>query len=160
MKQALLSLSFLLATVTLMPAQNKPFKATVVSMTMSECTIAHRFISNLSGTPIIGTVPCAEYTVLSDKMAYVLLGRRTEQSLSLGGDMFFREENKELVVFSDDEKSRVRFPIKQMMLRSDWEHEKTLRAEATREALKESVQHSLARENDNPPSTTVTASAK
>lgn len=160
MKQALLSISFLLVTVTLMPAQNKPFKATVVSMTMSECTISHRLISNLSGTPIIATVPCAEYTVLSDKVAYVLVGRHTEQSLSLGSDMFFREENKELVVFSDDEKSRVRFPIKHMMLRSDWEHEKTVREEVTREALKQSVQHSLTCEAANPPSATITASAE
>ena len=160
MRQALISLSFLLTTVTLMPAQNKPFKAAIIKMEMSECSLPHRFISSMSGTLIIDTVPCAEYTIISDKVVYVVIGRHAEQSLSLGADMFFREENKELVVFSDDEKSRVRFPIKQMVLRSDWEHDKANREEAAREATKQFVQHSLVCESGNSPAGAVTASIK
>ena len=157
MKRVLVQVSFLLVAVSFLSAQNKPFKAAVVNMQMTECTFPHRFVSSLSGTLVIATVPCAEYTVLGDKVVYVIVGRHTEQSLSLGQDLFFREDNKELVVFSDDEKSRARFPIKQMVLRPEWEHQKALRDEVTREAIKQTMQRALSCE---PPSTVVTASSE
>ncbi|MGA2962737.1 MAG: hypothetical protein ABSD96_13760 [Candidatus Korobacteraceae bacterium] len=140
MRRGLFLFGFLLVAVNLMPAQSRPFKGTVIKMQMSECTIPHRLISNLSGTPVIATVPCAEYTVISDKVVYIIVGHRHEQSISLAEDIFFQEKNNELVVFSDDVKSRIQFPIKQMTLRSDWDREKADPEVANRAGIKQLAQ--------------------
>lgn len=146
MKRVLFVFNFLLVMVSLMPAQSRPFKGTVTKMQMSECTIQHRFVTTLSGTPLITTVPCSEYTVISDKVVYVIIGHHADQSIPLAEDIFFREKNNELVVFSDDEKSQVRFPIKQMTLRADWD-----RDQAKREEVKQLSQRSLNCEVGTPP---------
>jgi hypothetical protein len=150
MRRVLFLFGFLLVTVSLMPAQSRPFKGTVIKMQMSECTIPHRLISNLSGTPVIATVPCAEYTVISDKVVYIIVGHRPEQSIPLAEDIFFQEKNKELVVFSGDEKSRVQFSIKQMTLRSELDREKADREEANREAIKQLAQRETSKPEPMP----------
>ena len=119
-------LSSIFAMVSLMPAQAQhwSFKGTVVKMQMSECTFRPGLMSTLSGTPIGVTKACPEYTVVSDKVVYVVTGRRADEFMPLAEDVeFVMNKKNELVVFSDNEKSQSRFFIKEMTLRSDWDRD-------------------------------------
>ena len=60
---------------------------------------------------------------MSSKVVYVVVGRRTQEFIPLAEDLDFVIRNNEIVIFSDDEKTKSRFVIQQMMLRADWDRE-------------------------------------
>ena len=97
------------------------FKGTVVKMRTRECP-AHGFMSAMSGTPA-ALASCQEYTILSDKVVYVVVSRRGAVFMPLAENIDFIVTRSELMLLSDDEKTRSRFSIEQMTLRAEWERE-------------------------------------
>ncbi|HEX8817213.1 MAG TPA: hypothetical protein VF753_17090 [Terriglobales bacterium] len=96
---------------------------TVVRMRMGACgPVQHSFMFAMSGpqsAPDEGN--CPEYTLVSDKVVFVILGRSSAQIIPLADVIEFRLHNSELAVRLDDEKHESKFAIKEMVLRSQWE---------------------------------------
>jgi hypothetical protein len=96
---------------------------TVVRMHMGECTVMrHSFISQF-GPPQMPAMEesCPEYTLLTDKVVYVIVGKSSNQLVPLAEVIDFRFENKELAVRVDDARKESKFTIKEMTLRTEWE---------------------------------------
>jgi hypothetical protein len=145
MKRIALLFLFVAGAAALLQAQGS-FKGTVTRMRMTECVAQHSFMAAVSGTPIQAGTTCPEYTVMSDKVVYVVVGRHTEEFMPLAENMDFLVRKNELVIFSDDEKTKSRFVIESMLLRKDWDREEARRDLALR--LAEHMRY----ESSNPPS--------
>jgi hypothetical protein len=103
----------------------------IVRMRMTDCVIAqHGFMAAMSGTPVQQTSGlCPEYTLLTDKAVYVIIGKASGDIIPLARSLSFRFERNELAVLCPEARREVRFRLKEMSLRSDWEM-----AEAARSA--------------------------
>lgn len=96
---------------------------TVVRMRMADCASSHRgFMATMSGPPAqMVAEKCPEYTLVSDKVVFVIVGRSSNQLIPLADAIDFRFHNSELAVRVDDAKHESKFAIKEMILRSDWD---------------------------------------
>jgi hypothetical protein len=92
-------------------------------MRMADCLPAHHgFISTFGGPAnAVAQEACPEYTLLSDKVVYVIVGRSSEQLVPLADVVDFRLHNNELALRIDDAKRESKFDIKEMILRSEWD---------------------------------------
>ena len=96
---------------------------TVVRMRMTECLAArHGFMASMSGVqgPMVAD-SCPEYTLLSDKVVYVIVGESTNQFIPLADVIDFRLHKSEVVVHLDNAKRESKFGIKEMILRGEWD---------------------------------------
>ncbi len=96
---------------------------TVVRMRMGDCNLTHRgFITNF-GPPQgqLAVDSCSEYTLLSDKVVYVIVGKTSNQLVPLAEVIDFRIQKNELAVRVDDARHESKFAIKEMILRSQWD---------------------------------------
>jgi hypothetical protein len=73
------------------------------------------------GGPQNAPEDCPEYTLLSDKVVYVIVGRSSNQLVPLADEIDFRLQNTEMAVRVDDAKRESKFGIKEMILRSQWD---------------------------------------
>jgi hypothetical protein len=103
------------------------FRGTVTKMRMTDCTAQHGFMMAMSGAPP-AAASCPEYTIVSDKVVYVVVGRKADEFIPLAENKQFVIRKNEIVLFSDDEKMKSRFSIQQMILRSEWDREEADRA--------------------------------
>ena len=87
---------------------------------------------------------------MSDKVVYVVVGRRSEEFIPLAEDKEFLIRKNELVIFSDDEKTKSRFTIQRMTLRADWDRERSARNLQAR-----MMERSVNYEVRNPPRTSM-----
>jgi len=96
---------------------------TVVRMRMGDCLPGHRgFISNIGGAQVQMTADiCPEYTLVSDKVVFVIVGTSTNQLVPLADVIDFRIHKGDLFVRLDDAKHEGRFNIKEMTLRGEWD---------------------------------------
>jgi hypothetical protein len=96
---------------------------TVVRMRMGPCMGDHHtFMMAMSGGgPQNAPEDCPEYTLLSDKVVYVIVGRSSNQLVPLADEIDFRLQNSEMAVRVDDAKRESKFGIKEMILRSQWD---------------------------------------
>lgn len=96
---------------------------TVVRMRMGECLPAHHGFMQAFGPPQSqpGIEVCPEYTLVSDKVVYVIVGRSSDQLVPLADVIDFRLRNNEMAVRVDDAKRESKFSIKEMILRSEWD---------------------------------------
>ncbi len=96
---------------------------TVVRMRMGDCAASHRgFMATMSGPSVpIVSEKCPEYTLVSDKVVYVIVGKSSEQLIPLADAIDFRLHHSELDVRVDDAKHESKFAIKEMILRSEWD---------------------------------------
>ena len=96
---------------------------TVVRMHMGDCILMHRAFMNRFGPPQAAAVEerCPEYTLVSDKVVFVIVSKSSNQLVPLAEVIDFRLENKELAVRVDDARKESNFAIKEMTLRSEWE---------------------------------------
>lgn len=96
---------------------------TVIRMRMGDCTLTHTgFITNF-GAPQ-GQLPaetCPEYTLLTDKVVYVMVGKNSNQLVPLAEIIDFRIQKNQLAVRVDDARHESKFAIKEMILRSQWD---------------------------------------
>lgn len=96
---------------------------TVVKMHMGDCLpLRHGFFVALGGEPsqLVPEV-CPEYTLVSDDVVFVIVGRSSDQLIPLADVIDFRLQKHELAVRVDDAHKEAKFCIKEMVLRSDWE---------------------------------------
>jgi hypothetical protein len=107
--------------------QVRTFRGTVVRMKISECSRQHTFVSAMSGTNIVTTETCPEYTVMTEKVVYVLVGRKSEEFIPLAEDIILHVRKNDFVVISEDERTQSHFAVKQMTLRQDWERDEQRR---------------------------------
>lgn len=96
---------------------------TVVRMRMADCLPAHHAFISTFGPPAAPTGPelCPEYTLISDRVVFVIVGRSSGQLVPLADVVDFRFHNNELAVRIDDAKRESKFSIKEMVLRSEWD---------------------------------------
>lgn len=99
-------------------------QGTVVRMRMVDCLpVHHGFISAMSGggaVPLTGEL-CPEYTLLSDKVVFVIVGRSSDQLVPLADEVDFRFNKNELALRIDDARRESKFTIKEMVLRTEWD---------------------------------------
>lgn len=146
MKRRILLLVFVLGATAMMQAQSRwSFKGSVIKMRMTECVMPGGFRASLQMVPIPG-VTCPEYTVMSSRVVYVVVGRHTEEFIPLAEDMEFAIRKNEIVIFSNDEKGKSRFVIQRMTLREDWDRE-----QARKELEAQIMERSISYEVRNPP---------
>lgn len=116
----------LLAMLLLVPAAwaGTYQHGTVVRMRMGSCMPEHHsFMMAMSGGggPQNGPEICPEYTLLSDRVVYVIVGKSSNQLVPLADEIDFRLQNTEMAVRVDDAKRESKFAIKEMILRSEWD---------------------------------------
>ena len=117
-------------------------QGTVVRMKIGECSPAqHRFMTAMSG----GAVPvaddqCPEYTLVTEKVVYVIVGKYSNQLIPLAESIDFRFLNNEIAVRTDDPKHESRFHIKEMVLRSEWQQQQEINAEDVQNWLRRHIQ--------------------
>jgi hypothetical protein len=119
---------FIIAVLAL-PVYAQRFQlGTVTRMQTKDCTIVHGALATALGSrPQKTEEICPEYTLVSDKVVYMVVGKRSSQFMPLAEIIQFRLYKNELLVRVDDEKRESHFSIKEMQLRSDWEHDQVLR---------------------------------
>lgn len=95
---------------------------TIVRMHMGDCLPDHGIVSALSGNsrPQAPEV-CPEYTLVSDKVVYVIVGKPSKDVLPLAQEVGFRIRKNELAVRVDDDNRETRFFVREMILRADWD---------------------------------------
>jgi hypothetical protein len=95
---------------------------TVVRMRMGECLPTHnKFMFAMAGPAAqAGPDLCPEYTLLSEKVVFVIVGRCSDQLVPLADTIDFRLQSNELAVRVDDARRESKFSIKEMILRSEW----------------------------------------
>ncbi|HVJ05641.1 MAG TPA: hypothetical protein VM578_08205 [Candidatus Saccharimonadales bacterium] len=143
MRRIAFGIALLLSVAASSQAQGSwSFKGTVIRMRMAECTAQKGFMAAMSGSPVQVPSSCPEYTIVGDKVVYVVVGRHAEEFMPLAENMDFLIRKNELVLFSDDEKARSRFAIQQMTLRGDWEREEAQK-EAEARAMERSANYQL-----------------
>ncbi len=97
---------------------------TVVRMRMTDCLPAHHgFMMAMGGGPAaqMGPEVCPEYTLVSDKVVFVIVGRSSDQLIPLADVIDFRLHNNEMAVRVDDARRENKFGIKEMILRTEWD---------------------------------------
>lgn len=91
---------------------------------MVDCLpLHHGFMTLMSGgapAPMTAEV-CPEYTLVSDKVVFVIVGKSSDQLVPLADMVDFRFNKNELAMRIDDARRESKFSIKEMILRSDWE---------------------------------------
>jgi hypothetical protein len=115
----------MLATVSLAPAAplGRYQHATVIRMRMGDCVLMHGGFMTAFGPPQAAPSEgaCPEYTLLTDKVVFVIVGKSSNQLVLLAEVVDFRFEKKELAVRVEDARHESKFAIKEMTLRSEWE---------------------------------------
>jgi hypothetical protein len=92
-------------------------------MHMGDCVPGqHGFMTSIGGSPSpMMQETCPEYTLLSKDVVYVIVGRSSNQLIPLADTIAFRLHKNELLVRVDDAKKEIRFMIKDMIVRADWD---------------------------------------
>lgn len=96
---------------------------TVVRMRMGDCLLSHHGFVAAMGGGASQLLPdaCPEYTLVSDKVVYVIVGRSSNQLIPLADEIDFRLHRNEMAVRVDDARHESKFSIKEMILRSEWD---------------------------------------
>ncbi len=96
---------------------------TVVRMHMGDCILAPHGFMTTFGAPSApeSQESCPQYTLVSNNVVYVIVGKSSNQLIPLAETIDFRLHKNELAVRVDDAKHETRFAIKEMMFRADWE---------------------------------------
>lgn len=123
MKPTLLLVLLFSAPLSFGVTKNSTYQhGTVVRMRMADCMSSHRFMNALSGgSTQQGGESCPEYTLVTEKVVYVIVGKSSDQLIPLAETIDFRLQKNELAVRVDDSNKESRFSIKAMALRSEWE---------------------------------------
>lgn len=96
---------------------------TVVRMRMADCLPnRHGFMVAFGGQATQASPEvCPEYTLVSEKVVFVIVGRSSDQLIPLADIVDFRFRNNDMEVRIDDARHENRFNIKEMVLRTEWD---------------------------------------
>jgi len=108
----------------------------VVRMHMGDCLIMHRgSIMKQFGPPQGGgSDTCPEYTLVTDRVVFIIVGKSSNQLVPLAEVIDFRLQNHELLVRVDDDHKESRFAVREMTLRSEWEYPEAPRKRNAKQA--------------------------
>jgi hypothetical protein len=125
MKRALLILLALASISTGAFAQTRLYKqGTVTRMRMADCTLPPSRLAMAFGAAMpagAATETCTEYTLVSDRIVFIVVARGSGQLIPLAESIDFRMKRNVLLVKLDDELKESRFVVKEMTLRTEWE---------------------------------------
>lgn len=98
----------------------------VIRMRMGPCMpIPGGIMAALAGQP--SAVPsadtCPEYTLVSDRVIYVVVAKSSNELIPLADNLDFRLQKNEILVHLDDTTHEIRLAVRAMSLRKDWERE-------------------------------------
>jgi hypothetical protein len=95
----------------------------VVRMRMVDCLpVHHGFMVAMGGAPTqMSAEVCPEYTLITDKVVFVIVGKSSDQLIPLADVIDFRFNKNELAMRIDDARHESKFNIREMILRTDWE---------------------------------------
>lgn len=120
-----LSLVFLFCSLPGLPAAQISIyqHGTVVRMHMGDCVLAPRGFMMAFGGPAGPARPdsCPEYTLISNTVVFVIVGKSSTQLIPLTETIDFRLQKNELAVRVDDARRETKFTIKDMITRSEWD---------------------------------------
>ena len=123
MKPVLAFAAVLCVLPTLLAGQGIYQHGTVVRMHMGDCAgMHHGFITNFGAQqapPVEES--CPEYTLVSDKVVFVIAGKSSNQLVPLAEVVDFRLQRNELAVRVDDARHESKFVIREMTLRAQWD---------------------------------------
>lgn len=90
---------------------------------MVDCMpVHHGFMAAVGGAPSpVASEVCPEYTLISDRVVFVIVGRSSNQLVPLADVVDFRFNKNELAMRIDDARHESKFSIKEMILRSEWD---------------------------------------
>jgi hypothetical protein len=96
---------------------------TVVRMRMGDCMLTHGGFLKTFGPPqaAVAEATCPEYTLVTDKVVFIIVGKSSHQLVPLAEVIDFRFQNNELAVRVNDARRESKFAIKEMILRSQWD---------------------------------------
>ena len=95
---------------------------TIVRMHVGDCLPDPGILGALSGNSRPqATEVCPEYTLMSDKVVYVIEGKPSKDVLPLAQEIEFRIRKNEVAVRVDDDPHEIRFLVREMILRADWD---------------------------------------
>jgi hypothetical protein len=121
----------------------------VVRMHMGDCTLAHHSFMNTFGPPQTPAEDaCPEYTLVSDKVVFVIVGKSPKEFVPLASMVDFRFQRSELFIRVDDERKESRFVIKEMTLRSQWDLVQQHIQEELKRSSRESDEESTSRSHE------------
>lgn len=117
------TLSLILFSCSLLAAQTGIYQhGTVMRMHMGDCVLAHDgFAVAFGGPAATSTESCPEYTLVSNSVVFVIVGKSSRQLIPLAETIDFRLRKDELAVRVDDAKHETTFAIKEMIVRSEWD---------------------------------------
>ncbi len=121
-------------------------QGTVVRMHMGDCLLTQQGFMKQFGAPQGMTVEesCPEYTLVTDKVVFLIVGKSSNQLVPLAEVIDFRIQNKDLAVRVDDARKESKFVIKEMTLRSEWDLMQKHMEDRLKEPSHQSVDTSLA----------------
>lgn len=125
MKRIVFLTLFLCSLPTLEAAQIGIYQhGTVVRMHMADCPLAqHGFLVAFGGAATAMTEgSCPEYTLLSNNVVFVVVAKSSSQLIPLAETIDFRLQKNEVAVRVDDAKHETKLMVKEMILRSEWDH--------------------------------------
>jgi hypothetical protein len=97
-------------------------RGAIVRMHMGDCLPDHGLVAALSGNSRVQAPEvCPEYTLVSDKVVYLIVGKPSKDVLPLAQEINFRIRKNELAVRVDDSYKETRFLVREMILRAEWE---------------------------------------
>ncbi|MGB8579324.1 MAG: hypothetical protein WCD47_00755 [Candidatus Sulfotelmatobacter sp.] len=98
-------------------------QGSVVRMHMGDCVLAHHGFMVAFGGPSSAEPQefCPEYTLVSSKVVYVIVGKSSKELIPLAETIDFRLQKDQLAVRADDAKHESKFMIKEMVMRSEWD---------------------------------------
>ena len=119
----------LIVPVCLSAQNNHRQQGTIIRMRMTDCLGAqHGFMAAMSGAgkaDARGAV-CPEYVLVADRVVYVISGKSSDQLIPLAETTRFRLVKSEMLIRLDDAPKEVRFHIKSMVLRPEWDRNQML----------------------------------
>jgi hypothetical protein len=113
-------------------------KGTVIRMKMAQCmaTSSGGFLAALSGqAPVASGDTCPEYTLVSDRVVYVVVAKSSNELIPLADDLEIRLQKNEILVHLDDTTKEIRLSVRAMTLRDEWQREE-LERQRTRAATR------------------------
>jgi hypothetical protein len=102
---------------------NQRQHGTIIRMRMADCLEPqHGFMAAMSGAKPPDNELCPEYVLVSDKVVYVIVGKMSGMLIPLAETTQFRIQKNELLIRVDDENRETKFQLREMVLRSEWDH--------------------------------------
>jgi hypothetical protein len=127
MKNFLVAVLMICILPSVLEAQkNGLHRGVIVRMRMGECLPnGHSgFVGAMAGGARQTDELCPEYTLVTDKVVYVIVGKVSGQIIPLAETTEFRIFKNELLIRVDDAMHETKFTVKEMALRPDWESER------------------------------------